>query len=156
MLVDDARLSARAIARKIAMSPGAISERIDRLQRLGVLSGYHAQVHAELLGYGLQVIIGMQTEQGPVLQEHLDQMLSIPEVEGSYTVTGRWDLVLILRLADQEHLRDVLFNHVWRIPGFRRSETMIVLEANKVSAPWRPPWSDDGDVSVLPEGNPNA
>src|ERR1700716_1947915 len=44
LLTGDARLSARAISRELGMSPGAISERIDRLETGGIITGYHASV----------------------------------------------------------------------------------------------------------------
>ena len=41
-----------------------ISERVARLEREGVIRGYHADVDPSALGFGMEVIIGLQTEQG--------------------------------------------------------------------------------------------
>ena len=49
LLERDARLSARAIARQIGMSPGAVSERVERLQARGVILGYHAHVNHDVV-----------------------------------------------------------------------------------------------------------
>jgi DNA-binding Lrp family transcriptional regulator len=40
----DARRSARAIARDVGMSPGAVNERLTRLENSGVIRGYHADI----------------------------------------------------------------------------------------------------------------
>jgi DNA-binding Lrp family transcriptional regulator len=46
-LVQDARISQRALAREIGMSPPAIADRIARLEAEGVIQGYRASIDLE-------------------------------------------------------------------------------------------------------------
>jgi DNA-binding Lrp family transcriptional regulator len=132
LLSKDARLSTRALSREIGMSPSAISERISKLERQKVLRGYRADLDLSVLGYGLQAIVGVQVEHA-----HLDHLIStltaVPEVESVYVVTGEWDLMVHLRLRDHHHLAQALFDKIWSSPGFRHSETMIVLHRREGS-----------------------
>lgn len=137
VLGDNARLSTRAIARELGMSAGAISERILRLERNGVITGYHAAIDPAALGYRMLAIVGLQTDQDPLLSENLDRIAEIPEIEALYVVTGRWDLVAEIRARDQEHLRRVIIEKLWKIPGFRHSETMISLETRHRRGGWK-------------------
>jgi DNA-binding Lrp family transcriptional regulator len=139
LLGENARRSTRAIARELGMSAGAISERILRLERSGVITGYHAAVEPAALGYAMLAIVGLQTDQTPLLPDSLERIASIPEIESVHVVTGRWDLVVEIRVRDQEHLRRVIIEELWKIPGFRHSETMISLESRHQDGGWRLP-----------------
>lgn len=129
LIAKDARLSMRALGRKLGMSPGAMSERIDRLERAGVIHGYHAHIDHAALGFGaIEIIIGVRTQQGPILEQALEDLLAVPEVESALVVTGEWDLIVFLRVQDHEHLRQLILSRIWKIPGFSHSETMMVLD----------------------------
>lgn len=136
LLATDARLSARRLGREVGMSPGAISERVARLERENVIRGYHADVNPAALGFGMEVIVGLQTEQGPSINETLSFLESITEVQQIYVVSGQWDLVVHVRVRDQEHLRQTILGSVWNVPAFRHSETLLVLESREGSVTW--------------------
>ena len=118
------------------MSPGAISERVARLERENIIKGYHADVNPMALGFGMEVIVGLQTEQGPSINETLAYLESVPEVQHVYVVSGQWDLVVHVRVRDQEHLRQTILGSVWNVPAFRHSETLLVLESREGSFTW--------------------
>ncbi len=139
LLVQDGRMSARAVGRQIGMSPNAISERIERLQHKGVITGYHAELDPDALGYGMLAVVGLQTLHGPAMTDTIDQILEIPEVEAVYIVTGQWDLILEVRVRSHAHLERVLLERVWQIKAFRHSETMIALRSYRRDGPWLPP-----------------
>src|SRR5260221_8346360 len=94
-LQEDARKSARALARDIKMAPGTVSERISRLERAGVIKGYHAEMDPVGVGISLQVIIGLQVQQEPSLAEIVKELLKIPEIVAVHVVSGQWHLVVI-------------------------------------------------------------
>lgn len=136
LLAENSRHSVRELARRIQMSPGAVADRISRLEESGVIRGYHTQIDPAALGYGLEAIIAVETEQGPSLEETLDRLMAIPEIESVQVVTGRWDLIARVRVRDHQHLRSIVFDKVWRIPGFRHSETMISYETRERPGGW--------------------
>src|SRR5215472_18099790 len=75
LLHQDARMSARALARAIGMSPNAVSERLERLQTAGVIRGFHIDIDPAALGLPLEVLIGMQISQGRPLSETVGALL---------------------------------------------------------------------------------
>jgi DNA-binding Lrp family transcriptional regulator len=139
LLTRDARLSARSIARQIGMSPGAVSERISRLEQRGVITGYRGLVDPAALGYSVHALVGVQTEQGPLLATIIEQLMQIPEVATVHIVTGQWDLLVELRLRDNPHLLDVVTNKIYGIHGFRHCETLISLLVRTPEGGWLPP-----------------
>jgi DNA-binding Lrp family transcriptional regulator len=155
VLERDARLSARAIARQIGMSPGAVSERIERLEGRGVILGYHAHVNPDILGYGVEAIVCIETDQGPALTEMLDRLMELAAVERAHVVSGRWDVLVHVRVRDQVELRDLILSHISTIPGFRHTETMMSWEVRQGRAGMRmAPGAHPQPQSVPPVSGP--
>jgi Lrp/AsnC family leucine-responsive transcriptional regulator len=127
LLARDARISQRRLAREVGMSAPAVAERIARLERGGVIRGYRADLDRAALGFGLVVYVGVVAVQGAHQHEVVRALRDLPEVEDIHVVTGPKDLLVRLRLRDHEHLRDVLFDRIWSLPGIDRTETYISL-----------------------------
>lgn len=128
ILVNDARASQRRIAREVGMSPPAVAERIGRLERAGLIRGYRAEIDRARLGFPLVVyvsVVAVNTLKQPY--EVLNELRGLPEVEDVAIVAGPMDLILRLRVRDQEHLRRCLFDKIWKLPGVNRTETFLSL-----------------------------
>lgn len=138
LLVAEPRISARAISRRIGVSPGTVAQRIARLTQRSVISGYRTILGAESLGYEVHGILGLQTDQGPILDDAIGELLKLPEVVNVHIVTGHWDLLAELRLRDHSHLLDVLRKEIYRIPGFKHVETMMSLKTYSRPEGWLP------------------
>jgi DNA-binding Lrp family transcriptional regulator len=127
LLSKDARLSQRALAREMGMSAPAVGERIARLERQGVITGYAARLDWSALGYPttvyLTVVAVLDFEQSLIMQALAD----IPEVEEIMLVTGDVDLLVRVRVRDYTHLRTLLLNQVWQIEGIQRTETSMTI-----------------------------
>jgi Lrp/AsnC family transcriptional regulator, leucine-responsive regulatory protein len=127
LLAADARLSHRALARTVGMSAPAVALRVARLEGAGVIRGYRAEIDRALLGYPLVVYIGVVAVQGEDQSTLVTALREMPEVEDVSVVTGPKDLLVRLRLRDQEHLKECLFDRVWSLPGVDRTETFVAL-----------------------------
>lgn len=125
LLVADARISQRALAREMHMSPPAIGERIARLERSGVVRGYTVDIDWGALGFATQVYLAVtaNTDRASILTA----LHEIPEVEDLAVVTGSMDLLARVRVRDHAHLRQLLFERIWRIDGVERTETFLSL-----------------------------
>jgi Lrp/AsnC family leucine-responsive transcriptional regulator len=127
LLVGDARISRRRLAREVGMSAPAVADRVSRLERTGVIRGYRADLDRAALGHDLVVYIGVVAVQGGAQPELVASLRSFPEVEDVHVVTGPKDLLVRLRVRDHDHLREVLFDRLWSLPGVERTETYISL-----------------------------
>jgi DNA-binding Lrp family transcriptional regulator len=127
----DARISVRALARTIGMSAGAVGERLEKMQSAGVVRGYRVDMVPARLGYGIEVIAGLELTQGSSIQETIEALLDVPEIRNVYLVTGRWDVMIYLMVKNQAELRRLLLDVIWGVPNFRRSETLVVMESHR-------------------------
>lgn len=127
LLVADARMSQRRIAREVGMSPPAVADRIQRLENAGLIRGYRAEIDRALLGYPLVVYVGAVAVQGEDQFQVVERLRAVPEVEDVHVVTGPKDVLMKLHVRDTSHLRGVLFEKIWNVPGIERTETFVVL-----------------------------
>jgi Lrp/AsnC family transcriptional regulator for asnA, asnC and gidA len=125
----DSRLSARALARAVGMSPGAIGERLERLRARGVLTKYTVEVDLARLGLSLEVLVGVRLNARGSIEKIIVQLADLPGVIRVSVITGQWDLLVHMRLSGHEKLAATLLDEVWNIPDIRDSETMMVLDS---------------------------
>src|SRR3954453_11103719 len=97
----DPPLSARAVAREIDLAPTTVGDRMERMELAQVLRGYHADADPAAMGYPLQCLMALQTTQATPLEETIDRLMELPAVAEVFVVTGQWDLLVRLQLADQ-------------------------------------------------------
>jgi DNA-binding Lrp family transcriptional regulator len=72
------------------------------------------------------VLIDAVHERIPEVAERLAEIHGVSEV---YSVTGRFDLVAMVRVAEHDQLADVIAGAVDRVPGVQRTETLIAFRA---------------------------
>jgi Lrp/AsnC family transcriptional regulator, leucine-responsive regulatory protein len=126
-LAVDARRSQRALARAVGMSPPAIADRLARLERGGTIRGYRADIDWAALGIPVVVYLAVTAGPGMELSRIISAIRELPETQDMSVVTGALDLLVRLRVRDQMHLRDLLLNTIFQIPGVQRTETFLSL-----------------------------
>jgi DNA-binding Lrp family transcriptional regulator len=68
------------------------------------------------------VLLTVARDRVNTVAEKLAGMDGITEV---YTVAGRYDLAVIIRVKDNEQLADLVTNHMLKVQGINSSETLI-------------------------------
>jgi Lrp/AsnC family transcriptional regulator, leucine-responsive regulatory protein len=106
-LTADARVSYAELGRRVSMSPPAVAERVQRLERAGVITGYQAQVDPRALGYQLTAIIRIKPAPGQ-LRRIPELAAQIPEVAECHRITGEDCFHLMVHLRSIDELGDLL------------------------------------------------
>ena len=102
LLQKNARISNTEIAKQVGISSPAVAERIKKMEDLGVISKYMAQVNYSALGYGLRALITVRAFMGR-LKPFLHQVKSYKEVINCYRITGNENIVMEVR-SQMHHL----------------------------------------------------
>jgi Lrp/AsnC family leucine-responsive transcriptional regulator len=117
----DARLSMAELGRRVNLSPPAVAERVQRLEREGVISGYHAAVDPKALGYSVAAVVRV----APAARQ-LDRIREIaretPQVVECHRITGDDCFFIKLHLQAIDQLEDVLD----RFTPYGRTTTSII------------------------------
>lgn len=61
------------------------------------------------------------------IQETAEALAGVPGVREVYSVTGDWDIVAILKLAQYEDLDDVVTGHLRKVEGIVKTQTMLAF-----------------------------
>ena len=103
----DGRMSFRELGQRVGLSAPAVTERVRRLERDGVIKGYRAQIDAAAVGFPLLTIIRVHS--AGLKSTGIDEMAArLPEVVECHRVTGSESHVLRVRVRDMGHLEEVL------------------------------------------------
>lgn len=127
VLAEDARISTRQLAARVEMSAPAVAERVARMERAGVISGYTVRLDWDRLGWEVVVYMPVTLDSGKDLEPTLTAFREIPELEALTVIAGSYDLLARFRLSDHGQLRQLLLDRVWQIPHVVRIETLLSL-----------------------------
>jgi len=103
----DARLSLAELGRRVGLSSPAVAERLRRLERDGVVRGYHADVDPRALGYTLAAVLRIRPAPRQ-LPKVADLARDTPEVVECHRITGDDCYFMKLHVRDVEHLEEVI------------------------------------------------
>ena len=103
----DGRLGMAELGRRIGMSAPAVTERVQRLERAGVIKGYRAELDAAALGYPISAVVRIRPSPGQ-LQRVREIAADTAAVGECYRVTGEDCYLMRLHLRSIDELEDVL------------------------------------------------
>ena len=127
------RMSMTELGSEIGLSTSPCAERVRRLERSGVITGYHARVNPQALGKTLLVFmeLTLSTKSGAIFDHVRKELMHMPEVLECHLVSGRFDYLVKARLHAMSEYRDLLANVLQRIPVPCQSDSYVVMEEVK-------------------------
>jgi Lrp/AsnC family leucine-responsive transcriptional regulator len=125
-LRQDARASWAELGRLVGMSGPSVQERVRRLEDRGVITGYHAQVSASAVGYGVSALVDLYQRDEISAQDVADQLEAIEEVEDCWYVAGDEEFVVKVRAVDVAGLEAVVAR-LRAVRGVVRTRTTVIL-----------------------------
>jgi Lrp/AsnC family leucine-responsive transcriptional regulator len=103
----DPRITMSALARQVGMSAPAVTERVQRLEQAGVITGYTLRVDPTALGYPVAVFVRIKITTGR-LDRFAAFVETVPEVVECYRVTGEDCFLLKVHIPSLDHLAALL------------------------------------------------
>lgn len=126
LLRTDARLTVAALAHKLKVSRGTITNRITRLEDDGVIVGYTVRLRPDARPNEIHAWMSIAVD-GNETRAVIASLLGEPGVAEIHDTNGRWDLLAGLRAANLSELSSVL-ERVRLIKGIQSTETSIHLQ----------------------------
>ena len=130
LLRSDARLTVAALAHKLKVSRGTITNRITRLEDDGIIVGYTVRLRPDAQPNDIHAWMSIAVE-GNETRAVIASLLGEPGVAELHDTNGRWDLLAKLRAANLSELSTVL-ERVRLIRGIQSTETSIHLATYRV------------------------
>lgn len=132
-LQEDGRRPYAAIGKAVGLSEAAVRQRVQRLVESGVVQ-IVAVTDPLQVGFSRQAMIGIKAEGD--LQVLADSLADIPEVDYVVVTAGAFDVLVEVVCEDDEHLLEVLNQHIRTLPGVRTTETFVYLKLRKQLYNW--------------------
>ena len=136
VLKESSHLSTHKISKKIGIPVTTVYHHIKKLEEQKIIKNYtinldYKKIGKSLLAYVL-VFYDISTLGSKISREELGRKLcNIEGVEHVSYTTGRFDIVLTVRLRDIKGLTEIILDRLRKIPGVGRSESFLVLEEIK-------------------------
>ena len=129
-LQNNARMSNKELSAAVGLSPSACLERVRRLQREGVLRGFHAELSPLALGIGLQAFVSVRLSKHSrdVVDAFRSHIITLPEVVAVYHIAGEGDFVVHVAVRDANHLRNLTLDGFTTRAEVSRLTTMLIYE----------------------------
>ena len=133
LLQRQGRIAMTELAERIGLSASPCAERVRRMEREGVITGYHARVSPEALGKTLLVFveIKLSAKSGDVFDKVRQELLHMPEVLECHLVSGSFDYLVKARLSGMSEYRHLLGDILKKLPVAAESHSYVVMEEIK-------------------------
>lgn len=136
LLQREGRLPITELAQRVGLSATPVSERVKRLERHGVITGYHARINPEQLGLRVLVFVELRLAQKSteIFDAVKHALGHVPEVLECHLVAGEFDYLIKARIPDMRDYRELLGRILLKLPKAIESRSYVVMEEIKESA----------------------
>ena len=135
ILQQDGRIAISELAHKVNLSTTPCSERVKRLERDGIITGYYARLNPALVDRNLLVFleIKLSAKSGDVFDQVAKSLTEIPEVLECHLISGEFDYLVKARLKEMGAYRRLLGDLLKKLPASASSHSYVVMEEVKES-----------------------
>ena len=130
LLSQNARMTGADIARKVNLSLPAVTERLRKLSRDGIIDKYTIRLNREKLSLHLMAFIYVWIDHTKNVNAK-DLIIAMPEVLECHHMAGDCDLLLKVLVKDTVALEELLVNKIKAIKSITRTSTTIILSSYK-------------------------
>jgi len=124
----NARAPFLEVGRACDVSGAAVHQRVQRLIKEGVIIGTEFILDPKKVGYLTCAYIGVFLEKASLFNDVAKKLEQVPEIVECHYITGNYSIFIKIYAKNNEHLKNILTEHLQPIPGIARTETFISLE----------------------------
>ncbi len=132
-LQQDGRQSYAAIAKAVGLSEAAVRQRVQRLLDAGAMQ-IVAVTDPLRVGFQRQALVGLKIQGDQ--REAARRLAALDEVDYVVVCAGSFDLIVEIVCEDDDHLLEILNDHIRTIPGVTNTETFVYLKLEKQTYTW--------------------
>ncbi|GAA2683345.1 Lrp/AsnC family transcriptional regulator [Streptomyces lunalinharesii] len=130
VLEQEGRISNSELAARVGLSPSPCLRRVRQLEETGVIRGYRAVVDPAAVGRGLRVFAGVR------LARHVradvaafeSAVMQLAEVRACHHITGSFDYLLHVEVADLAAYEDFHASQLASLPGVATVNSFVIMK----------------------------
>lgn len=136
-LHSDARMSNSALAELVGIAPSTCHGRVRRLQDVGVIRGFYADIDPAAIGLTLQAMISvsLQFNARSKIRNFIQQIRRKPQVMDVYFLAGADDFILHVAARDTDDLRSFVVENLNADENVAGTQTSLIFEHLRGASP---------------------
>ena len=129
-LQDNAKISNTELASRVGLSPSPCLARVRALEQAGFIERYVTLLAPTKLGLGINVFIQVRVERQveQQLERFQNAIGSYPEVMECYLMTGDFDYLIRVIVADMRALEQFIIEKLSKLTGISNIRSSIALK----------------------------
>lgn len=127
-LAKNSRLSEKKLARKTGIPMTTVHNRVKKLQDAGVVTGYGLRVDYKKIGKPITAYVLVKAASQVDQKDLLNYIVRIPPVYEAAMITGEFDILFKVRVANMEDLNKLVVQNLRRQRTVSETRTMISYE----------------------------
>ena len=133
ILQEDGRITNVKLAKGVGISAPPCLRRVRALEEAGYISGYHAEVNAEALGFGVTVfaLVGLDSQAEPDLLAFEKLAASWPLVRECHMLAGGNDFLLKVTAEDWDSYKIFLETKLTKAPNVSHVKSSLGIRTSK-------------------------
>jgi Lrp/AsnC family transcriptional regulator, leucine-responsive regulatory protein len=132
----DGRMSNTELAERVHLSPSPCLRRVRNLERVGVITGYHAAVDPSAVGRGFQILlhIEMALQDRATTEAFETEVARLDEILEARRMFGRPDYLLWIAVSDPHAYERLLVERLVSLQGVARTNSQFTMKTIKGGA----------------------
>lgn len=132
--LQDGRKSYKHIAEELEVTENTVRSRVRRMEEMGVLD-ISGHVDADKVEDLQIIMIGIRTSSMDYIAKG-EEISNLPGVISVAVVTGRFDLIVTVELADDRQMLDFLKNELSAVDSIEAIETFVIYKGFNLKVPY--------------------
>lgn len=126
----DARIANSALADAVGIAPSTCHGRVRRLQEIGVIRGFHADIDPAAIGLPLQAMVSVSLQSGArgKIRTFVQQIRRRPQVIDVYFLAGADDFIIHVAARDTDDLRSFVVDNLNADADVAGTQTSLIFE----------------------------
>ncbi len=130
ILQRDGRIQRNKIAEQVGLTIPAVSERMRKLEKRGVISGYHAKVKNSAIGKDVTAFVFVITTPSKKYNSFVDNTHKVNDIIECHSITGEGSHLLKIQ-TDNTMTLEKLLSDIQSWDGVLQTRTYIALSSYK-------------------------
>jgi DNA-binding Lrp family transcriptional regulator len=133
-LQEEGRITNVALAERVGLTAPPCLRRMRALEEAGVIRGYHAELDAAALGYGIMVfaLVSLKSQAEDDLRAFETHVATLAEVRECHMLNGEIDFILKIVAHDLQSFQSFLTSKLTPAPNVASVKTSLTIRTSKV------------------------
>lgn len=133
ILQTQGRITNVELAERVGLTAPPCLRRVHALEKAGYITGYHAELAATALGYGITVfaLVSLKSQAEDDLRGFEQHVATLPEVRECHMLNGEIDFILKIVAHDLQGFQAFLTSKLTPAPNVAGVKTSLTIRTSK-------------------------